>query len=413
MRDLNDKVITNTLTAVEWNDMPTELQNIIESMGLTLSGADLDQLGKALAAQIGCSDFYSETGVADAYVATVIGTKQGLDAVVGLTADVDGLVVRFRPGNANTGASTLAVNGIAAKAIVRESGVALSAGDLVTSKDAVLRYDFANDRFTLLDFALPLQAAPVVPRGYIDGVILSRDAGDPIRDINFAAGIARDSTDSTTLVHATEMTKQLDAAWVAGDDVGGLFAGAIAASTWYHCFLIEKDSDGTIDAGFDTDIGAANIPVGYTEFRRVGSILTNAVPNIIAFVQVGDEFLWVDPPLDVNLAATLGTTPINLSLSVPPGLKVNSILNVVGREATSNGQYLVYSPDQADEVPSVSAAPLFTGRANSGFFNYGYSANFKVRTNTSRQVRAVSSFNTWDDFLVATLGWVDPRGRNA
>ena len=48
MQDLNDKVTGGTLTAAEWNEVPSELQNVIEGLGITLSGADLNQLGKAI-----------------------------------------------------------------------------------------------------------------------------------------------------------------------------------------------------------------------------------------------------------------------------------------------------------------------------------------------------------------------------
>jgi len=48
MQDLNDKITGNSLTANEWNEMPTELQNIIEAVGQTLSAGDLEQVRKSL-----------------------------------------------------------------------------------------------------------------------------------------------------------------------------------------------------------------------------------------------------------------------------------------------------------------------------------------------------------------------------
>ncbi len=167
MEDLNDKITGGNLTAPEWNEVPSELQNIIEDMGLVLSSGDLNQLGKAIADYVAAGAFYSETGAADAYVATVIGAKQGLHV---LSAVVDGAIVRFRPGNANTGASTLNVNSLGVKDIIRENGNALISGDIVTARDAVVRWDQTADDWRLLDFALPtppINGAHLVDMGVV------------------------------------------------------------------------------------------------------------------------------------------------------------------------------------------------------------------------------------------------------
>ncbi len=172
MQDLNDKITGGTLTAVEWNEMPSEVQNIIADMGLVLSSGDLNQLGKAISDYAASATFYSETGSADAYVATVIGAKQGLHV---LSAVVDGAIVRFRPGNANTGASTLNVNSLGVKDIVRENGNALITGDLITTRDATVRWDETADDWRLLDFALP--APPVNGTHLVDDGVIATTSG--------------------------------------------------------------------------------------------------------------------------------------------------------------------------------------------------------------------------------------------
>ena len=55
MEDLNDKVLGGNLPAIEWNQVPSEIQNVIENLGISLSNGDLNQLGKAIAA--GWRDF--------------------------------------------------------------------------------------------------------------------------------------------------------------------------------------------------------------------------------------------------------------------------------------------------------------------------------------------------------------------
>jgi len=199
MQDLNDKITGSQLTAAEWDEVPSELQNVIEALGIALLAEDLNQLGKAIAGYAAASDFYSETGVVDAYVCTKIGAKQGPPAYE------PGLRVRFRPGNANTGASTINVNGVGIRDLVREDGSALSAGDLVTARDAVARYDQATDDFFLADHVrtetsetsdllvarlsrvsdTTVKFSPVVGSGIkieVDGAILSQ-SGDLSFDI--------------------------------------------------------------------------------------------------------------------------------------------------------------------------------------------------------------------------------------
>ena len=65
MEDLNDKVTAGTLTAAEWNQVPSEIQNVIENLGITLSGADLNQLGKGIAGYIANGTFYTDSGAAE------------------------------------------------------------------------------------------------------------------------------------------------------------------------------------------------------------------------------------------------------------------------------------------------------------------------------------------------------------
>jgi len=48
MQDLNGKIKGNKLTAAEWNEIPSEIQNVIEASGQTLSSGNLTQLRKAI-----------------------------------------------------------------------------------------------------------------------------------------------------------------------------------------------------------------------------------------------------------------------------------------------------------------------------------------------------------------------------
>ena len=144
MQDLNDKITGGTLTAAEWNEVPSEIQNVIEALGITLSGGDLNQLGKAIAGYVANGTFYTDSGVADAYVLTKIGSKQSL------TAYTDGATFEFLAGNVNTGgAATVNVAGLGVKSITLEDGTNPPAGEI--NGRVTLKFDSGNDRCELVN----------------------------------------------------------------------------------------------------------------------------------------------------------------------------------------------------------------------------------------------------------------------
>ena len=241
-----------------------------------------------------------------------------------------------------------------------------------------------------------------LPLGYGAGCTLSLDT-DTEHDINVTAGQWRDSSDTCNLVLAAETTKQLDAAFAAGDDAGGLFAGSVAANTWYHVFLIRKDADLTIDVGFSTSITAADIPAGYTEYRRIGSIKTNASSTIIAFRQDGDTFLWQTAVLDDITALTTSKQTITLDY-IPTGVVVNAMLAL----HYAGGGALYYSVGNPADITEAVTSSNATG--------YGYDERMgkqhsDVLTNTSAQV-AIRGSKSSTINSITVRGWKDSRGRN-
>lgn len=143
MQDLNDKITGNTLTAAEWNEVPSEIQNVIEALGITLSSGDLNQLGKAIAGYVANGIFYTDSGIADAYVLIKIGLKQTA------TAYADGFFASFIAGNPGTGgAATVNVAGLGVKNIKLSGGGDPLAGSI--SGRVNLVFDGPNDRFELL-----------------------------------------------------------------------------------------------------------------------------------------------------------------------------------------------------------------------------------------------------------------------
>src|SRR3990172_1389967 len=124
-----------------------------------------------------------------------------------------------------------------------------------------------------------------LPRGYIDGLILSNSAGDPTNDIDISAGVCRDISNTYNLARTTTLMKKLDEAFSEGSGFGGLDTGSIANTT-YHVFLIKRSDTGAVDALYSTSATAPSMPANYDSKRRIGSIVRTG-GAIKAFVQDG------------------------------------------------------------------------------------------------------------------------------
>lgn len=241
----------------------------------------------------------------------------------------------------------------------------------------------------------------IVPESpYLVGLDLSNNSGDANNDIDIAAGRCSDSALAYFMTLAAGITKRLDAAWSAGTGNGGLFSGSKAPDTWYAVHIIRKDTDGTLDAGFDTSATAANKPAGYSNYRRRGWIRTNGSGNIIGFYNNKDKFLWKSPILDVDVT-NLGTSESLKTLSVPPQIGMVN-LNVYVGHASVNAMVYVSSPLVTDLAPSTTAAPLGTIRAGTTFL----AAKVFVLADANSQVRFRSD-QTNTNLKVATVGWED------
>jgi len=135
MEDLNDKILGGNLSAPEWNQVPSEIQNVIEKTGQSLTNSDIDQLGKGIANYVGNSNFYVDSGIENSYVLTSIGSNQPItDYTVGLT-------VEFIPTNTNTDASVVNVSSLGDKVILGTTSVA---NQIVAGVRTVLKYDGAD-----------------------------------------------------------------------------------------------------------------------------------------------------------------------------------------------------------------------------------------------------------------------------
>jgi hypothetical protein len=266
-----------------------------------------------------------------------------------------------------------------------------------------------------------LSATSALPRGYIDGLILSNGT-DATNDIDIAAGKCRDSTDAVDIVIATALGKQLDANWAAGGTTGTPVGGrnSTAGQAWddgtWHCYAVRTAASSAGDIYFHksttvaTVLTALQAESGGTDYiyaRRIGSITRST--SIRPFVQDGDEFL-LKTPLNSYSSSNPGTSAVTYTVvGVPTGVKMGALLNGYARFATTgNGIYRVFSSDETDAA--VDATNM-TGREATDDYS---SFMLTVRTNTSAQAKFRFSVSAGSDAMnINCRGWIDSRGKDA
>lgn len=254
-----------------------------------------------------------------------------------------------------------------------------------------------------------------LPRNYLAGVQLTRTDANTI---TIAVGQARNTGDDTNLIRTATLAKDIDTTWAAGAG-GGLnatdFASGISdaeVNTWYHVFLIENGS-GTVDAGFDKSVVAANLLTdsGYTKYRRIGAVLTDGSRDILDFTQIGDRFLWAVPVLDVTATAADVTSATTLTVSeVPLGVTSVALIRFL-IDAQTVDQGAVLAPmAETSATPSESGAPLVTLQASVS--DVSTAAELSIDVNASQQIQLIQLTDTSIDYHIVTRGYVDRRGRD-
>lgn len=239
--------------------------------------------------------------------------------------------------------------------------------------------------------------------GYLSGCGTSTDN---LFNMIIAAGLAT-SDDGTTSMSLSAITKKTNVAWAVGTAAGGLDTGAIASSTWYYVWVIERPDTGVVDALVSLSATAPTMPANYTKKRRIGSFKTDGSSHVFAYSQFGDEFLWQNGPSDDFNSTTLGTTATLFPMNVPIGFKVTARLRASISVAGATNGVLFNSPDEFAQVASATTGNMsleveVTSTTNSGMFD--------IRTDTSGRVRAVS---TAASTVVhgGAYGWIDARGQ--
>lgn len=260
----------------------------------------------------------------------------------------------------------------------------------------------------------PWEVVPVAAnvRGYLSGLTLSTAGASTTFSI--AAGTAADALGGSTMTLASARAKTASA-WALGAAAGSLDTGSIAASTWYHVYLIKRPDTGVVDALVSLSATAPTLPTNYTLFRRLGSMKTNGSSQWTAFIQDGDTFQWGGGAVGDVAANNPGTAAVLRTLSVPTGVSVTALIQVgfsTGVLTSNPASILISDPAVSDIAPTTANATVLNYGASSSATNNFYTAT-QCRTNTSAQVRSRLQLSDANISLnINTVGWIDRRGRD-
>lgn len=250
---------------------------------------------------------------------------------------------------------------------------------------------------------------PPALRGYISGLILS---GGGSQIISVASGVSTSDDQTTTMSLASAFTKSFSN-WTVGTANGCLDTGTIAANTYYHIYEIMRVDTGLVDVlcslqptnGTTT---SPTMPTNYTKKRRLGTIKTDATPNILSFFQDGDNF-YKSGTVDFSSAVTVAIALT--ALNIPPGVVTKPIVTaqISGSNQTNPAATLSLAPAASSSFISTLGFQLpasATSVVSQVPFVVGPPSNISSQIFIGYTIAAGNPTGS-----VTTVGWVDTRGK--
>lgn len=155
---VTDTTISSTVHNSTTSDIATAITASIAKDGQTVPTADLP-MGTQKHTNVGdatARNHYAAVGQLQDWDFSAVGSVSGTNTITGslspaITSYSAGMCVILTPANDNTGAATLALNGLTALDILKEDGDAVAAGDLKDGIPAFLVLDEGGDDWYLIN----------------------------------------------------------------------------------------------------------------------------------------------------------------------------------------------------------------------------------------------------------------------
>ncbi|UEC01263.1 hypothetical protein [Burkholderia vietnamiensis] len=355
----------------------------------------LSNLGTAVAVSARQNPVLADTGTANAYAVANLAAFPAYPTVSGLVIDVS-------IANANTGASTLNVDGLGAKPIYGLALQPLQGGELIVKGVACFLYVVAstvnsgNGAWILMECAGGAQQIPpatqsqhAVQLGQVSGVVGS------VR--NLAMSVAAASTSATLTADEIIVESALGGLRyclanfnktinLATTGAGGMDTGSAPASGYVALYAIYNPTTQTsallaknaTSAVQPNVYGGANMPTGYTASALVSVWPTNGSGQLVVGHQIDRTVSLANVQVLSTTTQQPSLTALNISAAIPPN----------ARNASGWVSNIPSSSGTATTNIAGSAAPIgaqqFQGAANASFsFN---STFVRIPTVTSQTI---------------------------
>ena len=255
-------------------------------------------------------------------------------------------------------------------------------------------------------FGLANWANGYIPK-FRNGLVLSNNS---TTGINIAPGAISDSKNKYILkLTTTPFYKVLQNSgdWSAGSGGNGLFQNAALAKGYYYVYLIRKDADGTIDAGFSDSATNPSLPAGYTAFAYLGAFCntsTDTTANISLFHQYGNRFMF-DSASQSEAETPASTNRLSVSVKTPPAL-IGIFTFIVYPNTSTSVFAWIGSADRTNAAASAMSADLFTRTSTPGAgAGGGCGGEFEVYNAAGTIYYRVSDNNCV--IYIFSKGWID------
>lgn len=159
--------------------------------------------------------------------------------------------------------------------------------------------------------ALPFVTNPWL---YVNGLELANDATTPDEIVTIATGQCRDSTDvyQMTVTSAISVNNTVSG-------LNGLDTGTVAANTLYAVYVVSDPVTLQATGGLlSTSLTAPLLPFGYSAFRRIGFIRTDATSDFLLGFWSGNNnsrLFMYDAPIATAVTAGAATTDTAVTLA--------------------------------------------------------------------------------------------------
>lgn len=239
---------------------------------------------------LGCTDlpatrYVETTGSANAYVAT-FGAATGYPTAATL-AQLEGRLLLLKASFAITGAATLAVDGLAAKAIRKHNDLALAGGDIKDGQIFAVVYDSAaNGAAGAYLLVSPISAAtPPTLVALSRNLVIQNNAGTPNSQVDVDADDVLLVNSAGAGYKASAVNLTID---IAVGGANGLDTGAENNDAWYYVWVIYNSTTDTVAGLLSTSSSAPVLPTNYDYYAMVGAV-RNTSGNFVAAIQTDKD----------------------------------------------------------------------------------------------------------------------------